>query len=777
MGTTSSPRDLAERIQALVSESLYQPLDKIGISKKLGLGPDQRVELRAVLQELEQRGAIARVRRDRYVLPEAAELVTGVIQIHPSGNAHLLSGRPGQPDLYISAENTWTAMPGDTVLARLMYDTRSREKKSEGRVIRILKRAHDTLVGTLQRSNKFHYVIPDDPRFNHNCYVRPSQATLPRPPKVGDKVVVRLDEWTSRHINPEGEIIEVLGAASEPGVDMLSIVRKFDLPTEFPEAVLAEAEKIPQKIPAAEIKRREDLRNQLIYTIDPDDARDFDDAICVERLADGWRLGVHIADVSHYVTQGSALDKEAYRRGNSVYLPDRVMPMLPERLSNGICSLKPGVDRLTRTVFIEFSNNGKMRKASFSRSVIRSAARLTYKQAYAILSNRTPDPLPATVPDRTETIPPMVVENIQLAWELASLLRRNRFANGSLDLDFPEVKVWLDKEGVPVRLEKIENDPSHQLIEEFMLVANEAVAKETRLRQFPGIYRVHELPDVEKLATFRELAGHYGYKAGDLTQRGEVQRLLAKIRGSAEEYALKIAFLRSLKRAAYSVLPDGHYGLSKENYTHFTSPIRRYADLVVHRVIGQIGQPGQRVAAAGLEEVATYISHTERHAEEAEREAVKLKKIEFFALAARRQEKFEAVVTEVRNFGLFVELPEFLVTGMVHVSSLPDDFYSFDPVRFRFIGRQKKQTYSTGDRLKVAVVKVDIFKQQIDFEPVEHISSSAPRSKAEPREERKKGGPRGSRKKAESREPRPRKKAKGPVASEKKAKKKKPRNR
>ncbi len=727
--STPASTIIAQRILALMRSPRYQPLDKVEISKKLKLGLDDRSLLRGILKELEQRGEIARVRKDRYVLPEEAQLVTGVIQIHANGNAHLLSERKGQPDLYIAGENTWTAMPNDTVVARIIHEgmegvetLRGRRRpapgeRREGRVIRILKRATDTIVGTLQTTKKFHYVIPDDPRFIHDVYVHPGESPLPAPPRVGDKVVVRLDEWTSRHINPEGAIIEVLGPASAPGVDMLSIVRKHHLPVEFPSEVVKEAHGVSEAVPPHEIARREDLRGELIYTIDPDDARDFDDAIQVEKTSDGWRVGVHIADVSHYVQPGTALDKEAFQRGNSVYLADRVIPMLPERLSNGICSLKPTVDRLTRSAFIEFSRNGKMKKARFSKSVIRSVARLTYKQAYAILTGKTPEPLPATVPDRTEVIPTAVVENIKLAWELASILRKNRFQSGSLDLDFPEVKVWLNEQGTPVKLEKIENDISHQLIEEFMLVANEAVAKETRSRNYPSVYRVHEDPAEEKLAEFRELVRNYDYKVGDLKQRAELARLLEAIKGQPEEYALKIAFLKSLKRAAYGVEPLGHFGLSKVNYTHFTSPIRRYADLVVHRVVGHIGEARQRIAAADLPSVTAHISQTERTAEEAERESVKLKKIEYFSLAAARQDEFEAVILDVRNYGLVIELPEYLISGLVHVSALSGDFYMFDPVRFRFVGRKTHKVYAVGERLRVAVLKVDVYKQQIDFKP------------------------------------------------------------
>lgn len=720
--------DLAGRLLALMRSPRYQPLDKVALSKKLGLPSDERGLLRSLLDELEERGEIARIRKDRYVIPEEAELVTGVLQVHTSGSAHLLSERQGQPDLFIASENTWTAMNGDRVVARIIHEgiegvERLRRRfpapgeRREGRVIRILKRASETLVGTLQRSQKFHYVIPDDPRIGHNIYVHPGAAPLPKPPVVGDKVVVRLDEWKSRHINPEGEIIEVLGAASTPGVDMLSIIRKHHLPTDFPTAVLDEAHRIPEQVPPAELARREDLRDALIYTIDPDDARDFDDAIQVEKTKNGWLVGVHIADVSHYVFPGTALDKEAYERGNSVYLADRVIPMLPERLSNGICSLKPGVDRLTRSAFMEFSRNGKMKSARFSQSVIRSKARLTYKQAYAILSGNTPDPLPATVPDRTEVIPAEVAENIRLAWELASILRKNRFGAGSLDLDFPEVKVWLDSRGTPVKLEKVENDISHQLIEEYMLAANEAVARETKIKNFPSIYRVHENPNEEKLDEFRELVRLYDYRVGDLTVRSEVQRLLEAIKGKPEEYALKIAFLKSLKRAAYGTRALGHYGLAKVNYTHFTSPIRRYADLVVHRVLGHIGEQRQRLAAADLPAVAERISQTERTAEDAERESVKLKKIEFFALAAGRRDRFTAVILDVRNYGLVIELPEFLISGLVHVSTLSDDFYVYDPARMRFIGRKSRRVFAAGERIEVAVAKVDLYKQQIDFQP------------------------------------------------------------
>src|SRR5262249_14948181 len=338
----------------------------------------------------------------------------------------------------------------------------------------------------------------------------------------------------------EGEIIEVLGAASAPGVDVLSIIRKFHLRAEFPKDVLNQAERISEQIVGRQLEGREDLRKEFVVTIDPDDARDFDDAIQVEKIKNGWRLGVHIADVTAYVEPGSPLDREARRRGNSVYLPDRVIPMLPERLSNGVCSLNPGVDRLTHSVFIHFDKNGVVRSARFARSVIRSVHRFTYKQAYAILASPPRDQLG---------------ERLHLAWELAALLRKKRFQHGALDLDFPEAKVWVDKQGHPVKLERVENDESHQLIEEFMLAANEAVARELKKRAVPTVYRVHENPDPEKLAEYREFVLSFNYRVGDLTQRAELQRLLELSRGKPEEQALKISLLKSLKRARYSAQP------------------------------------------------------------------------------------------------------------------------------------------------------------------------------------------------------------------------------
>ena len=716
-------RKIREQVLALLARKDYRPLNKVDMARELRLAASERVVLRKTLRQLERAGEIARIRKNQYVLPAEADLVTGKLSIHQVGYGFLSPETPGEPDVFIAAENIGTAMHGDRVVARISPDTPYGRIKGrrEGRVIRILERAHDTIVGTLQRSQNFYYVVPDDPRFVHDVYVHPDRDQRQQPSaNVGDKVVVRLDAWESRHVNPEGEIIEVLGAASAPGVDVLSIIRKFHLRAEFPKDVLNQAERISEQIVARQLEGREDLRKEFVVTIDPDDARDFDDAIQVEKIKNGWRLGVHIADVAAYVEPGSPLDREARLRGNSVYLPDRVIPMLPERLSNVVCSLNPGVDRLTHSVFIHFDKNGVVRSARFAHSVIRSVHRLTYKQAYAILTSPLRDQLG---------------ERLHLAWELAVLLRKKRFQHGALDLDFPEVKVWVDKQGHPVKLERVENDESHQLIEEFMLAANEAVARELKKRAVPTVYRVHENPDPEKLAEYREFVLSFNYRVGDLTHRGELQRLLELIGGKPEEQALKIALLKSLKRARYSAQPLGHYGLAKTNYLHFTSPIRRYADLVVHRSLGRDGTPRRayHMDMGEIASIAEHISTTERNAADAEIDAAQMKKLEFFQrqLDERNPQIFRAAVVDVRNYGLMVELPDALITGLVHVSSLTDDFYLFEPARRQLIGRRSRKRFSVGDQLSVFVARVDIFKRQVDFAIA--LTSEAPRKQSRAR--------------------------------------------
>ena len=527
-------------------------------------------------------------------------------------------------------------------------------------------------------------------------------------------MIVKLGDWTSRHVNPEGEIVEVLGKATAPGVDILAIIRKHHLAAAFSEQVLAEAKRVPDCVPASDCLGRLDLRDQFIVTIDPDDAKDFDDAVNVDILPDGgWRLGVHIADVSHYVRPGSAVDREALARANSVYLVDRVLPMLPEQLSNNLCSLKPREDRLTQSCFIEFTSKLTVRKVEFALSVIRSRHRLTYKEAFAHLQSSDGDELTG---------------ELKNMWRLASRLRQQRMTQGSLNLDFPEVKVRLDNQGRPVAIEKIHYDISHQLIEEFMLAANEAVARHICTLQIPCLYRIHEDPDFEKLRDFRVYAQGFGYKVGDVTHRRELQKLLAAVKDKPEEYAVNLALLRSLKRAQYSPKPVGHYGLAKKFYTHFTSPIRRYPDLVVHRTLltamsttADAKPASARYGLAELGKIAEHTSRMERVADEAEEESVELKKMEYFQqqLLRGQLDTMDAIVSGVKNFGIFVELTEALVQGLVHISTLEDDFYHYDEQRERLVGKRTKRVIQIGDKLRVQVERVDVFKHQIDFRVVE----------------------------------------------------------
>jgi ribonuclease R len=697
-----------------------EPLTAASIVSALRLDRRDIDEFDRTLANLERSGRIVRVRRDHFVLPETADLFTGKLQIHAGGSGHVLAEEQGGKDLFIPADHLGTALNGDRVVARLNRQPRDhgrprREGRPEGRIIRVVERADTPVVGTLQKTKNFLHVVADDPRFPRNLYVPTAEGA-----RIGEKVVARLERWENCHVNPEGVIVEVLGPADAPGVDMLSVIHKHGLPREFPSPVSVEAERFGDAVTVADREGREDLRSRHIITIDPDDARDFDDAIEVQPTDFGWDVAVHIADVSHYVKPGSHLDKEARKRGNSTYLADRVIPMLPENLSNGLCSLRPEEDRLAFSVFAQINRDGTIRHVRFGRSVIRSAQRLTYKQALSILN----------APPRDET-----GRRVHAAWDCSSTLRKRRFAAGALDLEMPEVKVWLDKEGRPVKLELVENDISHQLIEELMLLANELVARHLKRRKQPNIYRIHEKPEPEKLDEYRELAASYGVKAGDLSHRPELQKLLDGLKGKPYAGALKIGLLKSLKRARYSPDPLGHFGLSKADYSHFTSPIRRYADLLTHRSLARDLDPKQHgPTSAELGTVSEHLSTTERTASDAEKESVRLKKLEYFSKLAEAGTKggvaptFDARVIEARNYGLLVELPEAMMTGLVPVSSLDDDFYHFDATRSRLIGKHSRRVLKAGDALRVKVLRVDTFKQQIDFRLADVDAGPRPKS-------------------------------------------------
>ncbi len=740
---------LRQQLLALLQGADYQPSNKSELSRALGIAPKQRKSLRNLLATLESEGAIRQVRKGRYIprLDNAGDESTGVIRFRPRGDAWVFPGRKSAEigragddrndgRVFVPARNTSVALDGDIVGIKIQKASPQKwqrhirnagvrerlaarnENRREGRVVQIVKRKTESVVGTFRKKGKFAYVQPDSPLLPPTLELDLALHPLPDPPpNPGDKVVAKMESWASRNVPPRGHITRVLGPPSAPGVDILTIIHRHGLPLEFPDEVTAEAERISETVLEKELENREDWRDRPVFTIDPVDARDFDDAILVTPQKDGgWELAVHIADVSHYVKGGTALDLEARLRGNSVYLVDRVIPMLPERLSNGVCSLKPDVERLTRASIMRFDKHGNMKDVRFTPAVIRSQCRLTYEEAIIKMK---------LSPEAAKKDP--AAQRLHEAWDLASALRKNRFKDGALDLDFPEIKIILDKRGRPVELRRIEYDESHQLIEEFMLAANEAVARATRDALKPSVYRIHEDPDADKLFEFRELAISHGFTVGDLSQRAELQKLLKMVRGEREEHAIKIGLLKSLKRAAYSADPIGHYGLAKTNYTHFTSPIRRYSDLVVHRVLNRLtghsneDTPSQKT----LVEMAEHLSTTERTAANAEIESQRLKQLEYFdQLATENPEDpptFKALVHDVRRTGLLVELTDYYIKGLVKVEDFPfrREGWRYEGQFMRFTGYPPKTTLELADELTVQVARVDFEKQWIDFKIVE----------------------------------------------------------
>jgi len=693
---------MEDQILRLLGQHGYAPANVPELLRHLRWAPSRQQELQQALLGLERSGRITRTKGNRYILSREADLVPGRIRINRQGKGFLQPDDAGLKEIMVPEDATSTALHEDRVLVR--RDIRARGLRPErptqetGTVIRILERRRTQIVGTLQRGRQFLYVIPDDPRMPHDISVPPPRDTG-RPANVGDKVVVELREWVSRHNNPEGEIIEVLGSPDEEGVDMLSVLRQYDLPLHFPKPALAEARAIGATVASHELAGREDCRRHAVITIDPDDAKDFDDAICLRRIShDQWKLWVHIADVSHYVKPGTALDDEARKRGNSTYLVDRVIPMLPEALSNELCSLKSDVDRLTKCVEFVISNDGRVLGSKFYPAVIHSQRRFTYHEVLKILQRPPNDPIERMLHD---------------AHELAQRIRRLRFKAGSLALDFPEMKIRLDDQGRVQRIEKVENDVSHQLIEEYMLLANEAVAGRLMRQNLPAIYRVHEAPDERRLNEYREEILSHHVPCGNLSKRPEVQKLLQKLDTIPIGEALKIGFLRSLMRARYAIEPLGHYGLAKREYAHFTSPIRRYADLVVHRALFR----DSHGPTHSLPETADHISETERNSADAERDSKDVKLYAFLRaqLLSADPPRYPALVIDVRNFGFFVDVPGLAMSGLVHLSSLPDDFYVFDPDRNHLVGRRHRRVIRLGDKVEVQIAKVDSFKKQVDF--------------------------------------------------------------
>lgn len=742
-----------DKILQHLAHKNYTPVSADKLGRQLHLNTKDRRKFAHEVRELIRTGAVVLVKGDRLCLPKEADLITGRISFRQSGSAIVfpetkVNSPERQPSIQIAAENTGIALHGDTVVVRLITG-REREQfrflkpnEAAGRVIEVLQRGKETTTGTLQRGRTYFYVTPDDPRLGHDIIVDdPMRGKLRPYPAVGDKVVVRIGEWRERHLNPEGEIVEKLGRTFEPRAELAAIYHKYNLSTTFPPEVVREAAGIAPQVRVTEMNGRHDYRDVPTFTIDPDDAKDFDDALSIEQLPGGdVRIGVHIADVSTYVRAGTALDREAMNRGNSTYLVGSVVPMLPEKLSNGLCSLVEAQDRLTKAAIFTFTSGGKLKRTQFANTVIRSRKRLTYKQAYALMFEDSLEKirrLPVPPKHQTGSTGRLLSELshndlsdlqrwVRQLWSIAAKLRRERMANGSLDLDMPETKIFVDPDGYADRIEKIENDESHQLIEEFMLLANEAVARLTRTQKLPSLYRVHDDPDEERLDEFRrELLGH-GLKVGDLTKREEVVKLLAVLKNHPQGHLLRIQLLRSMRKACYRAAPDGHYGLNKPDYTHFTSPIRRYSDLVVHRVFEHYlvkhegFPPGPHSGGyniAGAERLAEHLSLTEINSTEAERDSVKVKLAEFFERESEKKKKtrFEALITDVRNHGFFVELSAAGAFGMVPISSLQDDFYQLNSSGTAFIGRKTKRKFEIGQKVQVVVLRVDRMKRMLDF--------------------------------------------------------------
>ncbi len=717
-----------EQLLRLLEQKTYFPSNVPELLRLLRLPRDQQQILQLALRELEQSGQVARIKGNRYVISRQADLIPGRIRMNRQGRGFVRPDDSRLPEISIPAGATGTAMHEDRVLVRpevrLRTATSGAPDQPTGTVLRVLERYRTQIVGTLRRSPRFLYVIPDDPRIPHDIYV-PEPRDVGRPAYVGDKVVVELRAWESPHTNPEGEIIEVLGAPNEEGVDMLSVLRQYNLPLSFPKKALGETREIGVQVRPEELRRREDCRRDPVITIDPDDAKDFDDAICLERAPGGnWKLFVHIADVSHYVKPGTALDEEARRRGNSTYLVDRVIPMLPEALSNELCSLKPAVDRLTKCVEFLLAADGRVLKTRFFSAVIHSKRRFSYQEVFRILRRPPSGP---------------IEEMLHQAHRLAQSIREARFKVGALALDFPEMKIRLDERGQVSRIDKVENDISHQLIEEFMLLANEAVAARLLQMKRVTIHRVHEEPDPRRLQEYREEVLSHNIPCGNLAHRAEVQKLLQRLDTLPIGPAIKIGFLKSLMRARYAVEPLGHFGLAKRHYTHFTSPIRRYADLVVHRSLFEEGPRGKE-SIAGMSEMADRISTTERNSADAERDSKDVKLYAFLTrqLESGRPQRYPALVTDLRNFGFFVDVPGLAMSGLVPFSALTDDFYSFDPTRRIVIGRRSRRMIRLGDRVDVQIAKVDRFKKQVDFRLADSDRPRTPGS-LEPRAHSRRG--------------------------------------
>ena len=710
--TIPPPEELLARMQA----TLDHPATVRELLQKLRLPSAQRSTLRRRLAALVDAGELIRVRGNRYGQPDRMRLATGRVQVHPRGFGFVTPEHPVEGvagDLFIAGANLNQAMHGDRVVARV--ESRRAADRAEGRIVRILERAAERLVGRYDSDESgLAYVVPFDRRLVMDVHVPHQEAAAAAP---GDMVEIELTRWPTATRNPVGRVIEVLGDIEAPGVDTRLIIRKHQLPDEHGPAALAEAERAGSRVRPRDRQGRQDFRRWPTVTIDGDSARDFDDAVTIERLPNGnfW-LGVHIADVARYVQEGSALDAAAVRRGTSVYFPDRAIHMFPEALATGLCSLRPQVDRLVQSCLMEIDAHGAVRRHELHDGVIRSDARMTYTEVNAILAGE----------DRAARKKyRRLVPRLELMAELFEVLNGRRRARGSVDFDLPEAEFLMDDQGRVEAIVAAERNLAHRLIEEFMLVANETVAQHLEAHGMPALFRVHEAPDPAKVADFEAFAAPLGFSLGVPAERvtpGHFQRLLRRVHGKPEERALAFLMLRTMQQARYDPANLGHFGLAAPAYAHFTSPIRRYPDLVVHRALREL-----RAAAPDTErrerwredlpELARRASALQRRAEEAEREIVQWKKVRF--MAGMVGDEFTGYVIGVTAFGLFVEMTEHFVEGLVHISSMADDYYRHLEGQHALRGENTKKVYRLGDPVRVQLVKVDRERRQLDLALVE----------------------------------------------------------
>lgn len=728
---------MKEKILTYFKESGTKPLAVHELEQELNIQEAAEFkDLVIALNELEEAGELVRTRKNRFGLPEKMNLVRGTIQMHSKGFAFLIPDEPDEADIYIHSSDLGSAMNKDRVLVRVEKRQHDGDR-AEGTVVRILERAVSQVVGTFENEGSFGFVIVDDKRIPNDILI-PKKAM--NGAVTGHKVIARITKYPEGRMSAEGEIIQILGHKNDPGIDIISIIHKHGITVDFPEEVLEQAAATPDAIQPEDLEGRRDLRDEVIVTIDGADAKDLDDAVMVKKLDNGnYKLGVYIADVSYYVKEGSPIDKEAFERGTSVYLVDRVIPMIPHRLSNGICSLNPQVDRLTICCEMEINDAGEVVNHEIFPGVIKTTERMTYHDVNKILVDHDKE-----LREKFAPLVPMFEE----MEELAKILNKKRMKRGAIDFDFKEAKVLVDDEGKAVDVVLRERSTGERLIEEFMLAANETIAEHFHWLDVPFIHRVHEDPDDGKLETFFEfLAGlgiHVKGTANDIHPQA-LQKVLNDIKGEPEEMIISKLMLRSMKQAKYDPQSIGHFGLATEFYTHFTSPIRRYPDLIVHRLIrkylfnNELDPKTQREWKEKMPEIARHTSEMERRAVDAERETDDLKKAEY--MQNKIGEEFTGLISSITNFGMFVEL-ENTVEGLIHVSYLTDDYYHYDERSQALIGERTANMYRVGDEVEVRVVQVNLDERAVDFELVRAVNPrKQPKNSQEngKRKKRKKG--------------------------------------